>query len=203
MDEACKQHDIAYIIHKDLESRHRADRALADAAWERVKAKDASIGEKSVAWLVTNAMRAKTKLGAGNLTLNKLVRHARTAVRGLRKSKNVKQAALTALKAARAFKKGRIVTKTDRVLALPKSGGILPLLPIFAGLSAIGSLAGGAAGIAKAINETKDAKKKFAEMQRHNQTLEAIALGKGLYLKPYKKGLGLYMTPYVKQSKNF
>ena len=26
--------------------------------------------------------------------------------------------------------------------------------------------------------------------------MEAIALGKGLYLQPYRKGLGLYLKPY-------
>lgn len=41
----------------------------------------------------------------------------------------------------------------------------------------------------------------MSEAQRHNQTMEAIAVGKnantgsGLYLRPYKTGLGLYLTP--------
>ena len=32
LDEACKEHDIAYSKEKDLEHRHKADRILADKA---------------------------------------------------------------------------------------------------------------------------------------------------------------------------
>jgi len=48
-----------------LDARHAADRILAQKAWERVIAKDASLEEKAAAWAVTNAMKAKTKLGMG------------------------------------------------------------------------------------------------------------------------------------------
>lgn len=133
-----------------------------------------------------------------------------------RKKGGMRQAIHAALAAARRFRKGRslrAIGKRDksaafgeRVLPLPRSGGILPLLPIFAGLSAIGSLAGGAAGVAKAVNEASDAKRRLTELQRHNETMEAIALNKGgggLFLKPYRKGLGLYMRPYSKLTKNY
>ena len=85
-----------------------------------------------------------------------------------------------------------------RVLSIPsKIGGFLPfLIPLFAGLSATGALAGGTAGIVKAVNSAKDAQKNYEESRRHNKTMEAIALGKGLYLKPYKKGMGLFLKPY-------
>lgn len=79
-----------------------------------------------------------------------------------------------------------------RIIPIPKkTGGILPLIPIFAGLSALGSLAGGAAGIAKAVNDYKSANRNLYESERHNKMMESIALGKGLYLKPYKRGKGL------------
>lgn len=150
-----------------------------------------------------------------SIPFGSIVRHGRMAIRGagIRSTvhaQQVKKAAQHALKAIKQLMKNRSMKrwsskgKKERVLALPKTGGVLPLLPIFAGLSAIGSLAGGAAGIAKTIAEVKDAKRQLAELSRHNKTMEAIALrkGKGLYLKPHKKGLGLYMTPFVKQSKN-
>jgi hypothetical protein len=60
-------------------------------------------------------------------------------------------------------------------------------------LSALGTLSGGVGGIAKAINSAKAARKQLEESQRHNKTMEAIAMGKGLFLKPYKKGLGLFL----------
>jgi hypothetical protein len=83
--------------------------------------------------------------------------------------------------------------KPPRIIKIPKSGGILPLIPIFAGLSALGALSGGVGRIAKAINSAKEARKQLEESQRHNKTMEAIAMGKGLFLKPYRKGLGLFL----------
>jgi hypothetical protein len=153
------------------------------------------------------------------IPLTSIIKHARLAIRGagLKPKKGmqgnaIKKAAIYALRGARKITKNHkrnqikwmTKNKGERVLPLPKTGGVLPLLPIFAGLSAIGSLAGGAAGVVKTVGEIKDARRKLEEMQRHNKTMEAIALrqGKGLYLKPYKKGLGLYMTPYMKQAKN-
>lgn len=69
--------------------------------------------------------------------------------------------------------------RLPRIIPIPKTGGILPLIPIFAGLSALGTLAGGAAGIAKTVNDYKAVKKKLRETERHNKTMEALALGKG------------------------
>ena len=39
---------------------------MADRAWARVKAADASLAEKAAAWAVTTGMNAKTKLGGGD-----------------------------------------------------------------------------------------------------------------------------------------
>lgn len=65
LDKACKQHDIAYAQTSDLSKRNVADKILGEKAWERVKAKDSSIGEKTAAFAVTNIMKAKSKLGMG------------------------------------------------------------------------------------------------------------------------------------------
>lgn len=98
-----------------------------------------------------------------------------------------------ALKAAKNLKHK---IKPSRVVRVPKTGGVLPLIPIFAGLSALGALSGGAAGIAKAVNDARSAKQQLSESQRHNKTMEAIAMGKGMYLKPYKTGMGLFLKPF-------
>lgn len=99
---------------------------------------------------------------------------------------------------------GRKEIKIPRILPIPKTGGVLPLIPIFAGLSALGALSGGAAAVAKTVIDAKNSKKQMEEAQRHNKVMEAVALenrkGSGLYLKPYKKGYGLYLK---KQQKNF
>ena len=209
LDSFCKEHDIAYANSKDLNRRHQADKILENRAWERVKAGDSSFGEKSSAWLVTNAMKLKRKLGAGKRmslcsVVSQLKKHLKHSGGGgdVSKRKNIGKL----LKAARVTVKrigGRKKVKIPRVIPLPKVGGILPLIPIFAGLSALGALSGGAAGIAKAVNDAKSAEKKLKESKRHNETMEAIALGKkgsGLYLKKYKTGYGLYLR---KMPKNY
>lgn len=109
-----------------------------------------------------------------------------------KKPKNFTGALKIALKKANQFKNK---IRPARVIPVPKQGGILPLIPIFAGLSALGALSGGAAGIAKAVNDAKAASKQLQETQRHNQSMEAIALGKGICLKRHKKGLGLFLRP--------
>lgn len=85
-----------------------------------------------------------------------------------------------------------------RVIPVPKVGGFLPLIPIFAGLSAAGGLAGGAAGIAKAVEAIKSAKQRLQELKRHNQKMEELCIGNGLCLKEHGGGLGIY----VKKQKN-
>ena len=65
LDAACKQHDIAYSKYSDSTNRAKADKELAERAWERVKSSDASFGEKAAAWSVTNIMKAKSKFGGG------------------------------------------------------------------------------------------------------------------------------------------
>lgn len=53
-------------------------------------------------------------------------------------------------------------------------------------LGALGSLIGGAAGVAKAVNDGKAARRQLEELQRHNRAIE----GRGLYLAPYARGRG-------------
>lgn len=71
LDSACKQHDLAYAKNKTLDDRHKADYLLENRAWERVKSKDASLGEKAAAWFVTTGMKLKRKLGMGCCNTNK------------------------------------------------------------------------------------------------------------------------------------
>lgn len=223
LDEACKEHDIAYSTHKDLAHRHRADLLLQDKAWKRAKSSGASLGERASALLVTGAMGAKRKLGMGCKTRRRrrggslpilpllpLLSLARQVGQALFKKRQgsglmdsgagIKSYITSALKIARNIVKrvgGKRAVKIPRVLPLPKTGGFLPfLIPLFAGLSAAGGLAGGGAAIAKAVNDAKSKARLLEEAQRHNKTMEAIALGKrgsGLYLKNYRRGYGLYL----------
>jgi len=114
---------------------------------------------------------------------------------------DLNKASIIALKAAK-----RVITPSTRkqyhprVIPIPKRGGFLSLLlPIFSAVSALGAMAGGAAGIASAVDKANQARKMLAESQRHNRSMEEVAVkGGGLYLRPYKSGLGLYLT-----SKNY
>jgi len=59
-------------------------------------------------------------------------------------------------------------------------------------LGALGLLIDGAAGVAKAVSDSKAARCQLEELQRHNRVIE----GRGLYLAPYKYGKGLYLGSY-------
>lgn len=119
----------------------------------------------------------------------------------------------SALKGARAAVRaagGQRFIRKPRVLPVPsRVGGILPafLIPLFAALSAAGSLAGGGAAIAKAVNTSKAAQRAIAEQRRHNAVMESKSgsgitdtypIGRGLHLAPYRKGMGLFLHPYSK-----
>lgn len=221
LDEACREHDIAYSKSNNLNYRHTADKILGEKSWQRFRAKDSTLPEKINSLLVTSMMKAKSTLGMGissktktkkvrqcprikktNLFKN-AVKEARAAIKNLN-TEDSNKLATTALHAARQIikKKRRSIT-LPRVIPIPKVGGLLPLLPILAGLSAVGSLTGGVAGMAKAINDSKIGRQQLEENRRHNKAMETIKLkqGKGLYLKPYKTGLGLFLSP--QESKNY
>ncbi len=65
VDEAAKQHYIFYSQHKGTTSLHIADKELENKAWNRVLAKDSSLGEKAASYLTTNLIKAKRHLGMG------------------------------------------------------------------------------------------------------------------------------------------
>ncbi|KAI8124135.1 hypothetical protein CVS40_5184 [Lucilia cuprina] len=205
LDSACRDHDIAYSENIDIDKRHQADRELAEKAWRRVKAKDSSLGEKINSYIVTNAMKAKVKFGMGmdgskkknKMCGKKLFNNAIKAANiVLRKEKPedinnaIKIARKTIQKTFRG-KKAKIII--PRIINVPKTGGFLPLIPIITALGALGTLATGGSAIAKAVISTKNAKKQLEESVRHNKAMESISMGKGLFLKPYKKGYGIFL----------
>lgn len=211
LDVACKEHDIAYSKNpENLAARSVADKVLAEKAWNRVLAKDASLPEKAVAWGVVNTMKVKSKFGMGlsekkkqcklkqstsgkvkKKTLNSIIRGAKKAM------KPGQESIESALAGARAAVAVHGKVRVPRILPVPKKiGGFIPfLIPILSALSATGALAGGASAIAKVVQEAGANKHQLQEAKRHNATMESIALGKGLYLKPHKRGMGLYLRP--------
>jgi len=85
--------------------------------------------------------------------------------------------------------KMKMKKKTKRVHTAVKRGDILPSLPM---LGALGSLIGGAAGVAMAVSNSKATRRQLEELKHHNRALE----GHGLYLAAYKYGKGLHLGPY-------
>ena len=70
--------------------------------------------------------------------------------------------------------------KLRSIYVSEKEGGFLPLIPLLAGIAAAGSVAGGAAGIASAVNKKRAEDAALFEQKRHNISLEDAARGKGL-----------------------
>ncbi|KYN15990.1 hypothetical protein ALC57_11769 [Trachymyrmex cornetzi] len=84
-------------------------------------------------------------------------------------------------------------TTKKRILPTVKRDGMLPFLPM---LGALGSLTGGAASVAKAVNNSKAVRRQRENLQRHDRAMEQ---GRGLYLGPHKYGRGQGVT--VKKKK--
>lgn len=141
LDAACRDHDIVYERNKNLDDRHKADKVLENRTWERFKAKDTPRKEKLVAYAITNAKKAKRKIGMG--------------CKGKRK-RVTKNNSMLAVKKKRTLKKKN---SGKRLISTPgQSGGVVPLIPIFAGLSALGSLMSGGASVYNAIQNSKSKK---------------------------------------------
>lgn len=109
LDEACREHDIAYAQHADLKERHEADKILVEKAWDRAK-HSPSVGERIAALSVAGIMKAKTKLGLGlgkrrwqqGMGMKKTFREAvRKAKMAIKPTKNAKIAIKLALAAAK------------------------------------------------------------------------------------------------------
>lgn len=176
LDAACRLHDIEYSKNQNLVERHKADHDLAARAKARIIAKDSTVGERAAAAAVWIAMKGKTKMGMG------MNQNARAQKNKKNKKKNKK-------------KKQSSDLKKIRSLSIAKRGGFLPFL--FPALSALGALTGGAAGVYKAVADSKAAQKQLAEAERHNRSME----GHGLYLTPYKNRRGGNMRSDKKKKK--
>lgn len=192
LDELARTHDIAYDKSKLTSDRRVADEVLENQAWKLFKSKNTGLKEKAASWLVTTAMKAKRKLGAGGCGFKNAVKAAKKSIRNKTRETDLTKLVKTSIAAAKKSLSKNKKTKAPRIIPIPKKGGVLPLIPIFAGLSALGSLSGGFASVVRLVNEMRANKK------------ASVHLGKGLYLTPHKggsykieKGNGLYLKPYT------
>lgn len=146
---------------------------------------------------------------------NQAVLHAKHVI-AAKKPKPLKNAVIVARDAAQkiieknktTLSKSEIKNNLPRIIPIPKQEG--GAISVFGALSALGAIMGGTAGIVNAITSTKDARKMYDESKRHNETMEAIAIGKkpkngsGLFLGPHprKNGLGLFLNTNVNDNNN-
>lgn len=67
LDALARDHDLYYSKHKNLQERHQADKILEEKAWKLFKSPttDTAHKERLWAWITTNVMKAKRKLGMG------------------------------------------------------------------------------------------------------------------------------------------
>ena len=176
---------------------------MSEKAWQRVISKDSDLKERSSAWLVTNAMKAKVRFGMGIRKGEKKTpkRKRKRKTKTKRKVDNGKLFSTAVKKGIKILMKKKPKTLDDaykishkaikssfkrkkvnipRVIPVPKIGGILPLIPILTALGALGGVASGGSAIAKVLNDIKTGKEQLAEASRHNRYMESIAMGKGL-----------------------
>lgn len=218
LDAACREHDIVYAKHRDSSERYKADLKLKEAAGKRVRARDASFGERAAAAAVSLAMRAKTgisRIGASLRTKMKKRMQSKQKRKTTKKSSKRKQisfkqlvkgvrininksrpktidcAVRAAIRTARKLISGKRITKIPRIIKVPSiSGGLLPIIPILTGLAAAGTIVNTAIGVYNAIKTIKN--------RGNVQAVGQQKLGAGLYLTQGKRGRGLYLRPYPK-----
>lgn len=220
LDEAAMYHDIAYSKSKNLDDRHVADKKLEDDAWARVKAPDAGLDEKAMAWLVTNTMKGKRALGAGvgkkitryiDFPVNMNDAQRQKLVGAITEKKKSVSLTLTKDRSKESIQSGltlpltktqinkiknaktsTTITLTAAQLGKIKRGGFLPAL--LAAAPVIASVLG---TIYNSYSNKKANDRLIDEKVRHNKAME----GKGLFLnKKPKNGNGLYEQLFRQKS---
>jgi hypothetical protein len=131
-----------------------------------------------------------------HISFNKAVKQIRKKI-NKNKSKDIHDLSKSGYLAAKKTFKNK-TSSVPRVIPLPINGGLLPLIPIFSGLAALGSLAASASSVYKNVSDAKTAVETLKESKRHNLKTEPKILGNGMILKPYKKGYGLILNPHSK-----
>ena len=153
------------------------------------KGKNSGLKEKAAAWGVTTAMKVKRRLGSG-CGFKAAVTRAKKAIKNKKSETDLKKILKTGIAAAKkSLPKKMKNKKHPRIISIPKKGGVIPLIPIFAGLSALGTITGGISNVIKAVKDFQSARK------------EPVHLGKGLYMTPYK-GSSYKLTKTQQKSKN-
>ncbi|CAH1994279.1 unnamed protein product [Acanthoscelides obtectus] len=159
------------------------------------------IGRKAIR---RKSSRSQKKVYFGSGTVNKVCKHMKRFSNCKPDKRVLAKATFAALLAARKYIRsvgGKRLIQLPRVIPIPKVGGILPLIPIFAGLSALGSLAGGIANITRASKTASSVREQIQNKTTSAPSSNVNRVGDGFFLKPYSKGLGLFIK--LRNSKNY
>ena len=194
LDAFAKEHDLAYEKARTKQEIHKADKIFEDKAWSRVKDSSAKfIQERIPAYLATNLIKLKRKLGLGMKPRRKRYRKPKKGG-NIRRKKNSKRRRvnfksllsksrkainknlpittnITRVLSTVAQPKGTSIVGFKRVIPIPKSGGILPLVPILGALSAAGLVGKSVSSIVDAVSSVNNLRKSFQS-------------GKGIYAQP-------------------
>ncbi len=100
----------------------------------------------------------------------------------------MKKYATKSLTLARKRAKGKKPVKVLRVIPIPKTGSVLPLVPILAGIAAVKTIVGGVDTIVNTDKNIVDAKRKIFPGFK-----ETVPVGKGMFLSGRTKGYGLFL----------
>lgn len=188
LDSACRDHDIAYEASNLPADRERADIVLENRAWENFKSDDTGFGEKVASWTVTTGMKAKRATGGGFKNVVGVAKKAiKKSIKTCPGTRNMTKLIKSAISAARKHVRKIKICRPPRIIKVPKTGGALTLMPILAGLSALGTLAGGATRVVKII---RDITSKSSDGEGDSDGRSSVQLGGGLYLHPFTSKSG-------------
>lgn len=217
LDAAAREHDIFYDQHPDVSSRNQADKVLEGKAWERVKASDATVGEKVAGWITTNVMKVKRKLGKGVCGRSRRkkvvkgikhnVKHGKGIQRSGKKATNrtltFKQLVSKANSAIRkkkiqgiedaveeslnSFKGIRVKRGLPRIIPIAQRGSGIRLVPIISALSKVGKVFDGISSIVGGVQKIKEVRDEYKRFKSSGEK----QIGNGLLFTKYKRGYGL------------
>lgn len=137
-------------------------------------------------------------------TFNFIVKKAKKTMRTARSPNDVVNYALAS---AKYHKKEHKSIPHPRIIPVPKTGGILSVIPVLATISALGGLKGGAIGTLRAADAVVNSRKNLTKCSKYNKNIHIFPIGKSqsdndIYLEKYKNGFGLFFMPYEILSKN-
>lgn len=213
LDSACRLHDIAYTEHSSGQERHEADKILKKAAIARIKARDATFGERLAAVTVAGAMKLKTglrKIGGGlkrrrprraGSTKRKRVVKRRAAVRctgsgsgarvtfsrlirGAQAGMTRQRPTTTASAIKAALMAARKLKRGKRVVGIPR----VIKVPTFTGngFARLIPILSGLASIGTIVNSVVGVLSSLKALRNKRQINAEQKIGSGLYLMPYR-----------------